>query len=206
MIDSGRNRREADLSHAGRLFVISAPSGAGKGTVIKKILEMRPEIALSISATTRAPREGESDGISYFFVTAGQFKEMISRGEFLEYAEYVGELYGTPKNPVNQMINSGKDVLLEIEVQGAKQVMGVMPQAVTIFIVPPNMEELKKRLYGRGTDNEEKLAARLKMAQLELLEKDNYDHIVVNDCVMRAAGEVLEILDQYKGLLRNKDS
>jgi len=178
----------------GGLFIISAPSGAGKGTVIQTLLELRPELVFSVSATTRAPREGEVDGVSYSFVTHERFKQMISDDEFLEYAEYVGEFYGTPKSPVFANMENGKDVLLDIEVQGAKQVLGKVPEAVTIFIVPPDMDELERRLRGRGTDSEEKLIARMARARQEMLEMDFYDNIVINDVVSRAAGELLAII------------
>jgi len=182
-------------SARGGLFIISAPSGAGKGTVIQSLLELRPELVFSVSATTRAPRDGEVDGVSYSFVTHERFKQMISDDEFLEYAEYVGEFYGTPKSPVFASMESGKDVLLDIEVQGAKQVIGKVPGAVTIFIVPPDMDELERRLRGRGTDSEEKLIARMARARQEMLEIDFYDNIVINDVVSRAAGELLAIIE-----------
>ena len=179
----------------GGLFVISAPSGAGKGTVIRRLIELRPELVFSVSATTRQPRAGEKDGVSYYFVSKESFKEMIENGEFLEYAEYVNEFYGTPKKPIYDCIENGKDVLLEIEVQGARQVMDQMPQAVTVFIVPPDMEEQERRLRGRKTESEDKLASRLQRARLELEEKGFYMHVVVNDEVSRAAEEILSIID-----------
>lgn len=179
----------------GRLYVISAPSGTGKGTIIAKMLELRPELRLSVSAATRQPREGEMDGVNYFFVTREFFEDMIVRGEFLEYAEYVGEYYGTPKKTIHEAIQNGKDILLEIEVQGAKQVMEIQPDAVTIFIVPPSLEELERRLRGRGTDSEEKLIKRLARAELELEERHAYNHVVVNDDVTRAAEEIIAIIE-----------
>jgi len=178
----------------GRLIVISAPSGAGKSTIIRRIVSLRPDLILSVSATTRQPRAGEKDGAAYHFVTKERFMEMIRQGEFLEYAEYVGEFYGTPKGPVFEWIESGRDVILEIEIRGARQVMAQSPGATTIFIVPPDMQELERRLRGRRSEPEEKLASRLEKALLELEEKELYDHIVVNDDVSRAAGEILEII------------
>ena len=180
----------------GRLIVLSAPSGTGKDTVIGALLKARPELALSVSATTRPPRNGETEGVSYFFVTRKTFHEMIENKEFLEYAEYIGEYYGTPIKPIQKHIGDGKDVILEIEVQGARQVMQIQPEALTIFIVPPAMDELERRLRGRGTDNEEMLIARLERARLELEEKRNYAHIVVNDDVTRATEEILSIIDK----------
>ena len=182
----------------GKLIIISAPSGAGKGTVISSLIEIRPELVLSISATTRLPRDGEADGKDYYFVTRERFREMVRFGEFLEYAEYVGEYYGTPAKPIYEHIKNGKNVILEIEVQGAKQLMEMQPDALTVFIVPPDMEELEKRLRGRGTDSEEKLTARLERARGELEEKVYYAHIVVNDDVTRAAEEISAIIDGYK--------
>jgi len=178
----------------GRIFIISAPSGAGKGTVIRSLLELCPELVFSVSATTRTPRDGEKEGISYWFVSHERFKEMIDREEFLEYAEYVGEFYGTPKKPIYECVESGRNILLDIEIQGARQVIAKEPGAVTIFIVPPSMQELERRRRGRCTDCEEKLAARLERARIELEEKDNYCHRVVNDYVSRAAAEILSII------------
>ena len=181
----------------GKLIIISAPSGAGKGTVISRILEMRPDLTMSVSATTRAPREGEKDGVSYHFVSHEQFNDMIKRDEFFEYAEYIGDYYGTPKKPVYDCIRQGKDILLEIEVNGAKQVMDQTPDAISIFIVCPDIRELERRLRGRGTDSEEKLAARLEKARAELECRKDYAHVVVNDDVTRAAKEILSII--YEG-------
>ena len=182
-------------SEKGRLFIISAPSGTGKSTVIKYILDHRKEIVLSVSATTRPPRTGETDGVSYHFVTRERFQDMVEHGEFLEFATYVGEFYGTPKKPIYECVGNGKDVILEIEIQGAKQVMAKEPGAASIFIVPPDMVELERRLRGRGTDSEEKLAARLRRAGEELKEKVHYTHIVVNDDIARAAEEILSIIE-----------
>ena len=180
----------------GKLIVISAPSGTGKGTVIGQLLKQRQEFAFSVSATTRPPRPGEADGVAYHFLTQDSFREMISNDEFLEYAEYVGNYYGTPINPIKENIEKGITTILDIEVQGAKQVMAKMPEAITIFIVPPDMAELENRLRGRGTDSEEKLRARLERARLELEERSHYDHVVVNDTVSRAADEILKIIDR----------
>jgi len=179
----------------GTLYVISAPSGGGKGTIIQRLLELRPDLHLSVSATTRVPRVGENDGEAYFFITHDEFRQMIDNDEFLEHAEYVGERYGTPKMPIYEAIDNGRDALLEIEVQGAKQVMGMDTGAVTIFIVPPSLDELERRLRGRGTDSEDKLIKRLERARLELEERHDYDHVVVNDDVARAAEEILGIID-----------
>jgi len=181
----------------GKLVIISAPSGTGKGTVINELLKQRPDFVFSVSATTREPRPGEDNGVDYHFITKQRFKEMIDSDEFLEYAEYVGEYYGTPATPVEKSIDSGVTILLDVEVQGAKQVMKKRNDAISIFITPPDMQELENRLRGRGTDSEEKLTARLKRAQLELEEKSNYNHIVVNDDAFKAAHEILSIIDNY---------
>jgi len=182
----------------GRLFIISAPSGGGKGTIINKLLEIRPELQYSISATTRAPRQGEIDGKNYYFIDKERFEELISLDAFLEYAQYAGEYYGTPRAPIDFCIDNGVDALLEIEVQGAAIVMKELPEAVSIFIVPPSLEILEKRLRGRKTETEEKIAARLRAAKDELLEKDKYNHIVINDLVDRAAEEILQIIDKVQ--------
>ena len=183
------------ITPTGKLVIISAPSGTGKGTVINELLKQRPDFVFSVSSTTRKPRPGEVDGVAYHFITKKRFKEMSDKNEFLEYAEYVGEFYGTPAKPVDDCINSGLTILLDVEVQGAKQVMLKKPDALSIFITPPDMLELENRLRGRGTDSEDKLAARLKRAQVELEEKSNYNYIVVNDDASRAANEILLIID-----------
>jgi len=180
----------------GKLVVISGPSGTGKGTVIGKILKSRPEFIFSVSATTRKPRPGEEEGIAYRFISHDKFREMIANDEFLEYAEYVGEYYGTPIKPITECIESGKTIILDIEVQGAGQVMIKKPDAVTIFIVAPDLNELENRLRGRGTDSEEKLLARLNRAKLELEEKCHYDHVVINDNASRAAQEIINIIER----------
>lgn len=180
----------------GQLIVISAPSGTGKGTVIKELLKLRPDFQFSVSATTRKPRPGERDGVEYQFISHDRFADMISNDEFLEHAKYVGEFYGTPVKPINEIIDSGKTVILDIEVQGAKQVMSKDIDTKTIFITAPDMAELEKRLRGRGTDSEEKIASRLEQARLELKERHHYDHIVVNDIASRAAKEILSIIEK----------
>jgi len=178
----------------GKLVVISAPSGTGKGTVINELLKLDPSLVFSISATTRKPRAGETDGVEYYFLSGDKFIEMIKNNEFLEHAEYVGEHYGTPLKPIKDSISSGETVLLDIEVLGAKQVMSADIDALTIFITAPDMRELEKRLRGRGTDSEEKIITRLKRAKQELEEKINYDHIIINDDPKRAAEEILSLI------------
>jgi len=179
----------------GKLIVISAPSGTGKGTVINELLKLRPDFAFSVSATTRKPRPNETHGVEYIFLPHEQFQKMINDDEFLEHAQYVGEFYGTPVKPIKDSISSGNNIILDIEVQGAKQVMSKDIEAVTIFIEAPDMEELENRLRGRGTDSDEKINARLERAKQEIKEKEHYDYVVVNDNATRAAKEILEIIE-----------
>ena len=163
----------------GRLVVVSGPSGVGKGTVLKYVLE-RDDFVYSVSATTRKPREGEVDGVNYFFLSRDKFEEMITGGELIEYAEYNGNYYGTPKFFVEQMLRAGKNVILEIEVKGAMQVKKVMPDATFIFIAPESREILAARLRGRGTETEDVIAGRLGIAENEIKACLMYDYIVIN--------------------------
>lgn len=182
----------------GLLIVFAGASGVGKGTIMKRLLAAEPNFRLSVSATTRAPREGEVDGREYYFVTREQFDELIARDGFLEYAEYVGNCYGTPKTAVDRMLDEGLDVFLEIELKGFLQIKESCPDCVSIFIVPPSYEELRARLMGRGTETEEVIAARLKTAEQELSHHHLFDYVVVNDDVDRAAQEVLSIIADIK--------
>ena len=178
----------------GKLVVISGPSGAGKGTVIKKLLDLCPELKFSVSATTRTKRPKETDGVDYYFLSQEKFESMIENDDFFEWAIYVNNLYGTPKKPIYDHMKNGCTVILDIEIQGASQVMCKNPDAVSVFILPPNEQELERRLRNRGTDSEEKLIARLERAKLEVLEKSKYKHVVINDSVDRAAEEILKII------------
>ncbi|NLM83860.1 MAG: guanylate kinase [Clostridiales bacterium] len=178
----------------GRLFIISAPSGTGKSTVIKRLMETCKDLYFSVSATTRPARPGEVHGVSYYFITHEEFEKHIRQNDFLEYAEYVGNYYGTLKAPVISRLEEGKDVILDIDVQGCKQIIAAMPEAITIFLVPPSMEELENRLRTRGTESEERMRNRLIRAKAEMLEKDSYDYVVVNDEVDKAVAEILEIM------------
>lgn len=178
----------------GKLIVISGPAGTGKGTVVNGLME-RGNYALSISATTRAPRGFEVNGINYFFKTVEEFEQMIANDEFIEYAKFVDNYYGTPKNYVLEKLNEGKNVLLEIEFQGAFQVKKNYPDAVLIFLLPPSKEELESRLRGRATDSEETILKRLARADEELAQQDKYDYKVVNDDVERAVEEIEDIIN-----------
>ena len=182
------------MSDKGRLIVISGPSGAGKSTVVFKAIEGRDDVCFSTSVTTRKPRPNEVDGREYFFVDLDRFKEMVENDELLEHAEYVANSYGTPRAYVERQLDAGLNVLLDIEVQGARQVNQKMPDAVKIFIVPPSLDELKRRLEGRGTDTERAIEARLIRARQEYAEADFYDYLIINDDAERAAKELSAII------------
>ena len=182
----------------GLLIVYAGASGVGKGTIMKKLLAADPNFRLSVSATTRAPREGEVDGREYYFVSRERFDEMIAEDGFLEYAEYVGNCYGTPKEPVFRMLDEGIDVFLEIEIKGFLQIKESCPDCVSIFIIPPSYEELKLRLIGRCTESEEVIAERLRTAETELGYQKMFDYVVVNDDADRAAREVMSIISKVK--------
>ncbi len=178
----------------GKTFIISGPSGVGKSTVLKSLFEGRDDLYFSISATTREPRDGEQDGVHYHFIDVPRFQELIEADAFLEYAEYVGNFYGTPKKFVDKAMNDGKDVILDIEVQGALQVCNKRPETVRIFIAPPSWDELERRLVSRGTDSQEKIQKRLLRAKAELQTADVYDYFVINDSVERAVREISAIM------------
>lgn len=179
----------------GKLLVISGPSGAGKSTVVFKAIEGRDDVCFSTSATTRAPRPGEVDGREYFFVSFERFQEMVRRDELLEHAEFVSNCYGTPRAYVEEKLSAGMNVVLDIEVQGARQVKEKMPEAILIFVIPPSLEELERRLRGRGTDTEEAIRGRLARARQEYREADFYDYLIVNDDAEAAAGQFRAILE-----------
>ncbi len=167
------------MNKKGLLFVISGPAGTGKGTVVKHLLETE-EFFYSVSATTRAPRPGEVHGVNYYFITKEEFEQKIAAGEMLEYAEYVGNYYGTPKSAVEEALNAGKNVILEIETQGALQIREIMPEAVLVFILAPDITTLEARLIGRGTESEEIVAKRMAEARREVTLLDKYDYVVIN--------------------------
>lgn len=178
----------------GQLIVLSGPSGVGKSTVIAELLGQRKGIYFSVSYTTRQPRVGEADGINYNFVSRTEFERMIADQELLEYAEYVNNYYGTSLKMIQEKLNAGIDVLLDIEVQGAAKVRARCPEAIFIFIIPPSFEELSRRLHRRATDSEEVIQGRLQKAREEYREIPNYDYLVVNDKVSEAAAEIIAIL------------
>jgi guanylate kinase len=179
----------------GLLLVISGPSGAGKGTICAGLREKLPELAYSVSVTTREPRAGEVDGKDYFFKTVPEVKKMIFEGQLLEHADVYGHIYGTPKPYVMDLLSQGKDVLLEIDIQGALQIKKVFPSGVFVFIVPPSLDELKSRIYKRGKDSVETIKERLSSATKELSFANAYDYIIVNDVVEKATEKVLTILE-----------
>ena len=179
----------------GVLLVVSGPSGAGKGTICQILREQLPDLGYSISVTTRQPRVGEVDGKSYFFKTVPEVQEMIAKGELLEYAEVYGNYYGTPRKYVMDLLQSGHDVLLEIDIQGALQIKERFPEGVFVFIVPPSLDELSARIYTRGTDSEEVIKRRMASAASELTYAAKYDYIIVNDIATKAANKVLTIME-----------
>ncbi|MGI6221524.1 MAG: guanylate kinase [Coriobacteriales bacterium] len=180
---------------AGRLFVISGPSGAGKGTLVNRVMSRRDGTWLSVSATTRLPREGEVDGVSYYFLTDDEFDAKIEEGDFLEWANVHTRRYGTLRSVVVEKLEQGIDVILEIDVQGALQVRENYPDAFLIFIKPPSFEELERRLVSRGTETAEQIAGRLEVAKLEMEQEKCYNVSLVNDELDRATEELLQIMD-----------
>ncbi len=187
---------EGAPAEPGPLLVLSGPAGVGKGTVIRALQQQRPDLVLSVSATTRPPRPGEVDGTHYRFLTRAEFEARIADGDFLEWAEFNGQLYGTPWSSIAAPLKEGRPVILEIEVQGARQVRARQPSAVLVFLRPPSLEALAERLKARGTEDAEAMARRLEIARWELDQADEFDHVVVNDDVDAAARAIARIIDE----------
>ena len=183
------------MNEKGILIVVSGFSGSGKGTIMKELLTRYPDTyALSISATTRSPREGEADGREYFFLSEDEFEKMIAKGELIEYAKYVENYYGTPRDYVEKKLDEGKDVILEIEIQGALNVKKMFPDTLLLFVTPPSAEELKKRLVGRGTETMDVIESRMDRACEEAQGMENYDYLIVNDSLERCVEEMHSII------------
>jgi guanylate kinase len=182
------------LRGVARVFVITGPSGVGKGTLIRGLMERLPQLDLSVSATTRAPRAGEVDGADYHFLTREEFDRRVADGEFVEHADYAGRSYGTLRSELEDRVRAGKPVVLEIEVQGARQVRAAMPEAVQVFIAPPSLDALRARLIGRGTDDAEEVERRLRVAEQELAAQPEFAHVVVNDRLEDALDELTAIV------------
>ena len=182
-----------ECNKKGMLFVVSAPSGGGKGTILKRVFNDPEMVHYSVSATTRAPRDEDKDGVTYHFMSKEKFQQLIDKGEFLEYAEYCGNYYGTLKSEVTENIESGKDVLLEIETKGAFNIKKSMPEAVLIFIIPPSMKELRRRLTRRGTEDEETINKRMEQAANEIRLAEKYDHIIINGDLDEAVSDLAAV-------------
>lgn len=189
-----RRRDAAQGADRGLLFVVSAPSGAGKTSLVKALLEVEPSLRLSVSYTTRAPRQGEEDGVHYHFVDAPTFERMAEAGEFVEFARVFGNAYGTAAKTLREGLDAGADLLLEIDWQGARQVRARFPEAISIFVAPPSLAALETRLRGRGKDSEDVIAARMSQARDELSHHAEYDYLVVNDDFAEALGDLRAIV------------
>lgn len=186
------------IKKRGLLLVVSGPSGTGKGTICKKMVGMNDAIKLSVSATTRQPRLGEKEGISYYFKTREEFEKMVENGEFLEHAMIYDNYYGTPKQAIVDQLDAGVDVILEIEMQGARQIREVCPDAVFVFILPPSLDELKHRIVGRGTETKEQIEKRFNSAYNEIKLLGDYDYFIFNNIVDKSAEEIFEIIKSEK--------
>ena len=195
------------LDRKGLLLVVSGPSGAGKGTICKALLNKNDKIKLSVSATTRKPRNGEVHGVNYFFLEKEEFTTMIENGEFLEYAQIYDNFYGTPKSAIIECLEKGQDVILEIEMQGAKQIKEVYPEGVFIFVLPPSLEELKSRIVGRGTETQEEIEKRFSCALEEINQIVNYDYFIVNEDIEKSVNDVEAIIASEKNkVIRYKNN
>ena len=188
----------------GTLIILSGPSGAGKSTIISNVIAKRNDLSFSVSATTRQPRQGEKEGTNYYFTNREEFLKMVSEGKFLEYAEYAGSLYGTPKAPVLDILSSGKSVILDIETKGAEQVKKSMPEAVTVFIIPPSLSELESRLIQRNQNSYENISRRMEIARSEYEVAESYDYVVVNADHREAEYELDSIITAEKCRTANR--
>ncbi len=186
------------LNRKGLLLVVSGPSGAGKGTICKALLNKNDQIKLSVSATTRKPRNGEVHGVNYFFIEKEEFTKMIENGEFLEHAQIYDNFYGAPKAAIIECLEKGQDVILEIEMQGARQIKEVYPEGVFIFVLPPSLEELKSRIVGRGTETQEEIEKRFSCAFEEINQIVNYDYFIVNEDIEKSVNDVEAIISAEK--------
>jgi len=196
-----KSREEMTTSGAIRpalLFVISAPSGAGKSTLCRAVLDRFPDLVYSVSSTTRSPRSGEQNGKDYHFITKDEFEKGMARGRWAEWAEVHDHYYGTSADFLNGELSGGRDILLDIDIQGTRKILQRYPDAVTIFIMPPSLETLKSRLQSRGTDSPEAIAVRLQNAAEEMAQKDLYRHIIINDRLTDAVGELIVIFEKYR--------
>ncbi len=203
MSSSGTSSRgNSEDRRGGRLFVITGPSGVGKGTLIDRLLEEVPELELSVSATTRGPRGSERDGVHYHFMNDEEFARRVADDEFIEHAGYASHKYGTLRSEVDPRLAEGRSVVLEIELQGARQIRETMPDAVQVFIAPPSPADLRRRLEGRGTDSPEQITSRLAVAAEELEARDEFGHVIENDDLERASRELTTLVQSHLGLDR----
>ena len=194
------------MSSKGVLIILSGPSGSGKDTVLNELVKVMDDVKISISMTTREKRDGETDGVHYYFVSREYFEKRISENKMLEYAEYANNFYGTPKDPVDEMLSSGKSVILKIEVQGAEKIRNIYPDVISIFLMPPSMNALEARLRGRNSEDEEVIQHRLVIAEEEIKRASEYDYIVINDTVENAVGGIKTIINAEKSkTIRNKN-
>jgi guanylate kinase len=198
LTNGGGYQESGERGRRGRLIVLAGPSGVGKGAIVARLLAALPDLELSISATTRGPRPREDEGRHYYFVDREQFDEMIESGGFLEWADIFGERYGTPSEPVARALGEGRDVLVEIDIQGARQVKAADPAAYMVFITPPSLQELERRLRTRGTETDAQIRRRLAKASDELAAEPEFDVTVVNDDLERAAREVVQVVDRLR--------
>ncbi len=195
---------EEPQSAKGRLVVVAGPSGVGKGTLVQQLRDRHPDLCLSVSVTTRAPRSGEQEGINYFFRTRDQFQELLAAGGLLEWAEYAGNLYGTPVDAVTRQLEQGQDVLLEIELEGARQIAARLPEAIRIFIKPPSLAELERRLRERDQDSETSIQRRLAQAERELEAIAEFDYVIENQDLDHALAQLEQILYQFSPELKTQ--